>query len=239
MKTYKKIACITLVLALFLMVIPSVNALPPPPLDPDGNPYPYTPFETIQLIPSDGTGKYEEYFIEYLNSEYENESFQYYYDELFEYSEKSTATVDYVIVECYKDYIASAGGIRLITEGLVFISDYNHCPYSLSYFVFIPETSQILTIEEAIKNIPDISGVLLESGICRMLGDANNDGEINVRDATAIQKKLAGLITLDDEYSYDYSTSEKYNGYYSDFNCDDKLDIKDATAIQKLTAGLE
>lgn len=238
MKTYKKIACVILIVALFLMATLSVNALPPPPLDPDGNPYPYTPFETIELIPSDGTGKYEEYFIEYLNSEYENESFLYYYDELYVYSEENTATADYVIVECYKDYIASVGGIRLITDGLVFISDYNHCPYSLSYFVFIPESSQILTVEEAIKNIPDISGVLLESGICRMLGDANNDGELNIRDATAIQKKLAGLITLDDEYSYDFSTVKENIGYYSDFNCDDNLNIRDATAIQKFIAKL-
>lgn len=238
MNIYKKITCINLVIVLIILLITSVNALPPPPLDSDGNPYPYTPFETIEIIPSDGTGEYEAYFIEYLNSEFENESFQYYYSEKYIGSVDGSATADYVIVECYKDYVTSKDGLRLIMDGMVFVSDYDHRPYSLSYFVFAPESSQILTVEEAIKTIPNISGILLKSGICRMLGDANNDGELNIRDVTAIQKKLARVVILDDEYNYGFSGTEKLIGYYSDYNCDDKLNIKDATAIQRFLAGI-
>ena len=60
-----------------------------------------------------------------------------------------------------------------------------------------------------------------------VLGDANGDGKLNIKDATIIQKHLAKIIVLDDN-------SIKL----SDFNSDSKVDIKDATAIQKHLAGI-
>ncbi|MBE6734058.1 MAG: hypothetical protein E7563_01780 [Ruminococcaceae bacterium] len=59
------------------------------------------------------------------------------------------------------------------------------------------------------------------------LGDADKDGEVNIKDATAIQKKIAGLITFDAEQNL-----------LADFNQDTDINIKDATAIQKKIAGL-
>lgn len=60
-----------------------------------------------------------------------------------------------------------------------------------------------------------------------MLGDANMDGKLNIRDATAIQKHIAKVITLDE-------TALKL----ADFTQDGKLNIKDATNIQKKIAGI-
>lgn len=58
------------------------------------------------------------------------------------------------------------------------------------------------------------------------VGDVNRDGELNIRDATVVQKYVAKLIMSIDRME-------------ADFNGDLKVDIKDATNMQKKLAGLE
>lgn len=60
-------------------------------------------------------------------------------------------------------------------------------------------------------------------------GDANLDGYINIKDATAIQKVAAGLEEL----------ASIQARWCADVNLDGYVNIKDATAIQKYVAGLE
>lgn len=60
------------------------------------------------------------------------------------------------------------------------------------------------------------------------LGDVNFDNEVNVADATAIQKYLAGLLELDGDALRN-----------ADFNGDGVVDVADATAIQKFAAGIQ
>ncbi len=57
------------------------------------------------------------------------------------------------------------------------------------------------------------------------MGDVNNDGKINVTDATLIQKELVGLIN-------------NYYGALSDFDRDGKTTIGDVTLIQKYCVGI-
>lgn len=59
------------------------------------------------------------------------------------------------------------------------------------------------------------------------LGDVNRDGEINIKDATTIQKVIASLLTFDLEQKH-----------LADFNGDKAVNVRDATAIQKKLAGL-
>ncbi len=59
-----------------------------------------------------------------------------------------------------------------------------------------------------------------------LLGDADDDGVVNVKDATAIQKKVAGLEVA------------SYNEAVADADEDGSINVKDATAIQKWVAGL-
>ncbi len=59
-----------------------------------------------------------------------------------------------------------------------------------------------------------------------LLGDADDDGVVNVKDATAIQKKIAGLDVA------------SYNETVADADEDGNVNVKDATAIQKWIAGL-
>lgn len=61
-----------------------------------------------------------------------------------------------------------------------------------------------------------------------LLGDANLDGKVNVKDATAIQKSLAKISTLTGD-----------NATAADVNGDGKLSVQDATTIQKFLANYE
>ncbi len=59
------------------------------------------------------------------------------------------------------------------------------------------------------------------------IGDVNMDGDINIKDATEIQKNIAKLLQLSDDALY-----------LADFDRDNYVNIKDATAIQKFIAGI-
>ena len=59
------------------------------------------------------------------------------------------------------------------------------------------------------------------------LGDANCDSKLNVKDATTIQKHIAGIVTLGSD-----------GLSVADYNEDGKVNVKDATAIQKFIAGI-
>lgn len=61
-----------------------------------------------------------------------------------------------------------------------------------------------------------------------ILGDADLNGKVNIKDATAIQKHLASLSTLSDEACA-----------VSDTDGSGKINVKDATAIQKFVADIE
>ena len=60
-----------------------------------------------------------------------------------------------------------------------------------------------------------------------ILGDITLDGKLNIRDATLLQKHLAGMTNLGE-------TALKY----ADVDQNGKLNIRDATAIQKQISGL-
>ena len=62
----------------------------------------------------------------------------------------------------------------------------------------------------------------------KTIGDANADGGVNVKDATAIQKYIAGLIAQEQIY-----------GELSDCDGNEDINVKDATMIQRYAAGIE
>ena len=59
------------------------------------------------------------------------------------------------------------------------------------------------------------------------LGDVNLDGSVNVKDATTVQKWVAGLVELSAEALA-----------VADTNADGTINVKDATTIQKKIAGI-
>lgn len=61
-----------------------------------------------------------------------------------------------------------------------------------------------------------------------LLGDANLDSKINIKDATIIQKYAANIVEFSEEQCV-----------RADANEDAKVNVKDATAIQKFLAGID
>ncbi len=94
------------------------------------------------------------------------------------------------------------------TEITNFIGDY--------YYVKDMNEDRTVTVEFGVVELPSL------------LGDVNCDTKVNIKDATLIQKYIAGLAEI----------SEKGLAL-SDTNLDENVNIKDATAIQKHIAGME
>ena len=61
-----------------------------------------------------------------------------------------------------------------------------------------------------------------------LVGDADGDGVVNIKDATLIQKHIASIQTINE-----------YQLYFADTDCNEQVNVKDATVIQKFVAGLE
>lgn len=75
----------------------------------------------------------------------------------------------------------------------------------------------------------DLGAKMTAATNVRLRGDANCDDQINIRDATTIQKYVASIIKIND------------SGFYyknADVDADGKVNVKDATLIQKHLVGM-
>ncbi len=97
----------------------------------------------------------------------------------------------------------------------------------LSLGVFSASAEDKTSVNYWIAETPDIDPEELPGTIFGYLGDADKNTFVNVKDATAIQKHVAGIITLDDSVLD-----------LSDVDFSENINVKDATAIQKWVAGL-
>lgn len=160
--------------------------------------------------------------------------FPWYYKQIYSCYNTNAGSIneteaDYVLVEAY-----TAGDpmeyVKYIGKYVVVNNQYGS-PDLLSYYIYVPDTNVVYTLEEAyMMGIDGIDKSFTESGIrSAVVGDSDCDGELNIKDATVIQKKIAGY---DVKSCYD-STVESLA---EDFNRDGVRNIKDATAIQKYIA---
>ncbi len=191
-------------------------------------------------------GIYEDLFVERLSLHYsdgdkDNGSYLAYYDysECYEHyvSSNDESTPDYVLVFAatievspmiYREYI-----------GPYVVVSYNYrYPYVLGYYIYVPSEDMIYTLKDAYdKGIEGIdtafSNYMLQRGLTGMLGDADGDKELTIKDATWIQKKVAEIKVISP------FVKEEVELAVTDFDMDRSVNIKDATAIQKHIAGLE
>ena len=101
---------------------------------------------------------------------------------------------------------------------------------------FIIKDNEVYGVTEAIEN-GLIEGTALYNAMqntthkkrIKLLGDTNDDGILNIMDATFIQAKLAEGETYYNKYS------TKLN-YLADYNADGFVNVVDATEIQKALA---
>lgn len=158
------------------------------------------------------------------------------YTELFEYysEENSTSTPDYVLVRAYENIFAECTITRYFGDYVLYSSNLKYPGEEFGYHIYIPEKNEVYTLTDAWnKNIEGIEKVFTEAKIGELVGDVNYDEKVNIKDATLIQKHIAGL---DDAYKFAVDTDYVY--LVPDYNQDFKLNVRDATAIQKFIAKL-
>ena len=105
----------------------------------------------------------------------------------------------------------------------VFVSTEDEHPHFSRY---ICSYCQKIHIDSASSGFSSECEICMDSNIV-LLGDANSDKAVNIKDATHIQKHLAGIVVIAEN-----------NLGICDTDGDDNITIKDATTIQKHLAGM-
>lgn len=144
------------------------------------------------------------------------------YDEPTDPTEHTTETT--TLTETTESTETTATDPTEITETIeTTVTDPTETTESTETTATIP-TETIVTTEPS-SGATEPSEPDVDKGI---LGDVNDDGKVNIKDATLIQKAAAKIIELTDD--------EKLR---ADVNADNKNNVKDATAIQKFVAKIE
>lgn len=121
----------------------------------------------------------------------------------------------------YKFHIISPDGKKTEVD--------NKCNY---IYEFTPEETGRYVIyceveSPVSKSVGSSTDRFIEINVSSNIGDVNNDGTVNVLDATVIQKYCVGKATFDDELLT-----------IADVNGDGNVNVSDATLIQKYAVGL-
>lgn len=166
------------------------------------------------------------------------------YREIYEYySDASTAdeaTPDYVLIDLSTN-LYYAMPVADILGDLLLAASSGNIPFTYGYAVYIPETGDIYDLTYALTlDIEGIENTLSHIGFIARMGDTDCDRKLTIKDATYLQKCLAGLEEFreDDDITGYFFESEK-SVYISDYNRDGERNIRDATAIQKKLAKIE
>ncbi len=179
---------------------------------------------------------YEDLLVKRLNI-IENSTVDNYYlyeERFYYYANNNDDIPDYVLLLASRPDVPD--GFISSSIGEFFIITGCFSPYKHGYYIYTPADDKIYTLEDAY--CADIDGIeaafeFLQGTYAAMIGDVDANFEVNIKDATLIQKYLVGLYVINEAY---LSCSLAYEA--CDFNRDAKHDIKDATAIQKHIAGL-
>jgi len=186
--------------------------------------------------------KFGKRICELLGIDTEDEDCKYLYREIRTFSEcgnpyDEDTTPELVIVEAGESTTDEATSISRIGRYVV-ANDYTYYPYGVGYYVYSTYEDKVYTLEEAYEAYPDYADTIISlldypsSGHYRLVGNVDYDNRITIRDATRLQKRIAGYALDDVEYpELEYAAS--------DFNGDGDVNIKDVTAIQKYLAGFE
>lgn len=189
-------------------------------------------------------GDYGNRICELLGIDTEAEDCKHLYREIRTFSECGNAygeaegvTPEIVVVEAGESTTDEAPCINRIGKYAV-ANEQTYAPYGLGYFVYFPYEDKLYTLEEAYEAYPYYADIMISlidypsTGYYRLIGNVDYDNRITIKDATRIQKRIAGC-DLGEVYR------EELELEASDFNGDGKLNIRDATAIQKMLAHIE
>lgn len=184
------------------------------------------------------TDKYKEAVADKLNL-FSDDDLHYGYTELYAHSNfpshYSDDNHDYVLVFATNPWV---GPMPIAKQMGDYAAAQNsvYSPYDYGYYIYVPETDTVYTLEEAVEaQVEGIGEAFFHLGkMGGVVGDVDRDRKITIKDATAIQKIVAEL-----EVENRYMKDTKLNFYICDYDRDDDITIKDATAIQKHIAGIK
>ena len=133
-------------------------------------------------------------------------------------------SMDETMVLRIKNYLFVAHGRSIVCD--------------LGFFAIVDD--KFVTFEEcvdkALVNVDEAAEIYNSAYRIENIGDMNNDGKLNIRDTTYLQKGLAGLVEMP-KVTFDFEDFMNYD--VTDFNGDGELNIQDATAIQKYIAKID
>lgn len=177
-------------------------------------------------------GVYEKKAVDLLQLHSSEEG--YLYNELyFHYKNKGDKTPSYVLIFAAIPIASDEVCCESFGESRL-LSHVSYYPYSLGYYIYIPDENIAYTLAEAYgMNIHGISEAIAVAGTqSGMVGDLDRSGHVNVRDATYLQKSLAGIVD-------DVIVCKCVDFVIRDFNDDGSVNVRDATSIQKHIAGIK
>ncbi|MEE0873610.1 MAG: hypothetical protein UIH27_09130 [Ruminococcus sp.] len=167
------------------------------------------------------------------------------YDELYYHYDENNC-IDWALVYGTTRY-HTALEIYAVLGNRVFTQNMGDIPFVLGYGVYDAQEDTFIDLGyvyysdryEGLKEAID------ELDIGTLIGDMNDDNDLTVKDATMIQKSLAGIT----DFSADDTVAEEFNNafpnntpqlaYKSDVNRNGARDIGDATDVQKIVAKIK
>ncbi|MBQ2688016.1 MAG: leucine-rich repeat protein [Clostridia bacterium] len=177
--------------------------------------------------------KYKDRVLELLEiSENENDSIHLaHYNEEYE-------NEDFALIKVYSNMFLEADFTYYFGDYTMY-EENTSAPARFGYVVYIPKENKLYSLVEAYEqNVQGLDAVFKAGILGNLTGDVNFDLKLNVRDATLLQKHIAGLESYYENYNIakkDLNTT--HADKIADFNKDGKVNVRDATAIQKRIAG--
>ncbi len=162
------------------------------------------------------------------------------YKELY-YHTLEDGTIDWAFVECF--YTETAGRCYGVFDDMVQITACG-APLRIGYAVYDVQQKKFFDVCDEIDDLSAYDG-LREQLFPRInlhpIGDANLDKNLDILDATYIQRVLAKLerVPKDDFSGPDWHNMRGDLEYISDIDRDGERTILDATTIQKKVANIE
>ena len=199
------------------------------------------------------SNKYQANFNRFLYGDYADEpdfvaDYEIYEEVYYHYAQDGTE--DWVIISASET--PEPGMCHGIFDCVALIECPSCSPFSLGLGVYDVQSDTFYSLEEAWDmDFSELHKTFLDIMFgdepirgyyqCRLLGDADKDGELSVIDATLIQRydvKISDLKDDELDLGYSYKVYGPDVEYISDFNCDGERDVIDATCLQRYLVGL-
>ena len=132
--------------------------------------------------------------------------------------------LEWALCRGYIDWVAEVLGYIKLSK--VFLTTGDAEPFGIEFAVYDAKKDDFVLMDEDLSAYSGLEDEMVKLGIAYPIGDADNNRELTIHDATIIQRYLAGL---------DNNKIDEFLCYVDD---DDEISILDATVIQCYLAKL-